>query len=97
LLYSSGHPNWGAYCPNIGVVAASAKSDSVILPSAIHLSGTRSIMVRLLASFNGASLLLATKTPVPDGCFMGLGLLSFIPKSRFKVLLIFPPLLFFAY
>jgi hypothetical protein len=53
-------------------------------------------MVRVLASFNGASLLLATKTPVPDGCFMGLGLLSFIPKSRFKVLLIFSSSIIFC-
>src|SRR3989442_13064743 len=44
---SSAHPNVGADCPRTGVVCARARSDSVTLPFAIQLSGTRSIMNRV--------------------------------------------------
>jgi len=63
----------------MGVVAAKAKSDSVILPSAIHRSGTRSIMVRVFASFNGASLLEAISTP---GCIGSIFFVDALPNIR---------------
>ncbi len=46
----------GAYCPSTGVVEASARSDSVILPLAIQLSGTRSIMNRVFFGVKAAVL-----------------------------------------
>jgi hypothetical protein len=65
-------------------VAAKAKSASVMRPSAIHLSGSLSIMNLVFASVMGDVLLDAINTPMLGDWFLGLGLLSFIPRSRFK-------------
>src|SRR6266571_7336324 len=52
---SSAHPKVGAYCPKTGVVEARARSDSEILPFAIQLSGTRSMIIRVFLGVKRAA------------------------------------------